>query len=344
MSKYIMTLLMLCLCLPTFSAQTSVKAVAPSTSKMSLIQQETDLASKRLKSLSEKVKEKIVSPEKLGSMLAEAVMKNNPERVKELLNSGADVNFVYKNKTILSYALENCSKKGQTQVLELLLKSPALKYAGESAMCCASGLIQKGEEALFQQMMLKLNLNPNRACKKMDLPLFLAIRYLRFDTVEFLLNHGASLNVVDKKGIFPLYAFVLNVGYYGYQKNGEQEERILNLLLQKDPLSVLRQLPESGTTPLMIAVYYGQISLVDTLWTFVKTNHLDENIFLNAQNKNGETALFYAVLRNNLQTALELVRVGANPDIPDAKGITPIMYAKRKGFYELAAKMELNRR
>lgn len=345
MSKYTLAMLyVLCLCLPAFAAQTPAGVPVKSTGDTSIRQQATDITMQRLKSLIKETREKIVSPEKLGTMLAEAVIKDDAKRVKELLASGADVNFIYKGKSILSYALGNCAQKEKTKALEILLQDPALRPSGESASCCASVLIQKEKEKLFQQMFTKLKFNPNVACKKMDLPIFLAIRHGRLNTLKFLLEHGAAVNVADKKGLYPLYAFILNVGYYGYQKNGQEEEEILELLLKKDPMSAIRQLQADGTTPLMIAAYYGNQRVIDVLWNFAKQRGFDMVTFLDAQNSQGETALFYAVYRNNLQTARNLAKKGANPDVPNRSGWTPITFAKSKGLYELAVYMERSRK
>ena len=80
-------------------------------------------------------------------------------------------------------------------------------------------------------------------------------------------------------------------------------------------------------TPLMEAAYAGQVDRIHDL--------VEEGASVNAQAPSG-TPLLTAVRNNQEQTALALLRYGANPNLGDAEGVTPLMVAAEKGHTTLA--------
>ena len=88
-----------------------------------------------------------------------------------------------------------------------------------------------------------------------------------------------------------------------------------------------------GGTALIPACERGHVDVVKLLLekTNVKVNHI---------NKLGWTALLEAIiLSNGGKSQQEIVRLllahGANKNIADKKGVTPLEHAKQKGFKEL---------
>ncbi|CAI8026345.1 Putative ankyrin repeat protein MM_0045, partial [Geodia barretti] len=85
---------------------------------------------------------------------------------------------------------------------------------------------------------------------------------------------------------------------------------------------------QEGLTPLMIAA---------TSWRTDITNILleGENINLDIQEKNGDTAVIIAVKRCHPATLRELVRAGSDLNLQNQEGLTPLMIAARRGMADI---------
>ena len=140
--------------------------------------------------------------------------------------------------------------------------------------------------------------------------------------VKLLLEHDASINIAsDKIDNTP----IMIASVKGY-------EDIAQLLIEKSnpDMTILNGY---GGTALIPACERGHIEVVKLLLekTNVKVNHI---------NRLGWTALLEAiVLSNGGKSQQEIVRLllahGADKNIADKNGITPLEHAKKKGFKEL---------
>ena len=113
-------------------------------------------------------------------------------------------------------------------------------------------------------------------------------------------------------------------------------EVIVDTILRKNPDLCARN--NSNETVLMIAASYGHVSIIDQLILNAqqrtnssrtpKKNAIFREISgMDLVNNSGFTALHFAVYFNH-QTAVEyLLKIGANPDIPDQDGMTPTLLA-----------------
>ena len=140
--------------------------------------------------------------------------------------------------------------------------------------------------------------------------------------VKLFLEYGADINVTSKK-IDNTPIMIASVKGY---------TDIVQLLIEKSnpDMTILNGY---GGTALIPACERGHVAVVKLLLekTNVKVNHI---------NKLGWTALLEAiVLSNGGKSQQEIVRLllahGANKNIADKNGVTPIEHAKKKGFKEL---------
>ena len=140
--------------------------------------------------------------------------------------------------------------------------------------------------------------------------------------VKLFLEHGADINIAsDKIDNTPIMIASVK-GFTG----------IVQLLIEKSnpDMTILNGY---GGTALIPACERGHVDVVKLLLerTNVKVNHI---------NKPGWTALLEAiVLSNGGKSQQEIVRLllahGADKNIADKNGITPLEHAKKRGFKEL---------
>lgn len=98
--------------------------------------------------------------------------------------------------------------------------------------------------------------------------------------------------------------------------------------------NVNQTVKQSGETPLITACK-------DWAHSYIVAPLLAAGADVNARDKNGRTALHFAVdPLLNIPLVDLLLEKGANPALADAGGLTPISKARRLGFEELAAEME----
>ncbi|WP_188388687.1 ankyrin repeat domain-containing protein [Priestia taiwanensis] len=141
-----------------------------------------------------------------------------------------------------------------------------------------------------------------------------------YDMAKLLIDNGADVNIQDKQQDNPfLYA-----GAEGYLE-------ILKLTIDAgaDPTLTNRY----GGTPLIPASEHGHVEVVKELLTRTKVD-------VNHINNLGWTALMEAIVLNSggprqQEVISLLITHGADVNIPDKDGITPLQHAKEKGFTEI---------
>lgn len=101
----------------------------------------------------------------------------------------------------------------------------------------------------------------------------------------------------------------------------------LRELMNENP-DIINQTNENGFSPLILACYRGNIEVADFLIDNVKN--------LDYKSREG-TALAGLSIRYNKSLAEHLLRKGANPNIADATGNTPLFWAVKSGNKELVA-------
>jgi ankyrin repeat protein len=138
-----------------------------------------------------------------------------------------------------------------------------------------------------------------------------AARFGLVNTLNRLLDHGASINSRTRNGATPLH---LAVDY----KNFQAAETLVNRGADVNALT------EEGVTPLQLFAN-GSRDERGAEWSGGQAAALLKLLLakgadVNAKNRGGATALHYAVLQNNLRTARILTDNGANAnamELPD---------------------------
>ena len=103
--------------------------------------------------------------------------------------------------------------------------------------------------------------------------------------------------------------------------------RILQLLNEPLPLSVINGKSSYGATPLMLVCAVGNTQAVQLL---IKRGAKIDN-----KNRDGHTALMLACIRGYTDTARVLIAAGANVNAHSSAGVTPLACAMLSGNNEL---------
>ena len=134
--------------------------------------------------------------------LCTAILRGELPIVNTLLSEGADPNILDNDG---STALDHAVAKGYTNMVDDLLAHGANpdtpgnihSYGWSSALCIA---LSKQYADDIVDMLLAYGANPNKASKKGDTPLHLAIEKSNSICVDMLLAHGANPNICNQSG------------------------------------------------------------------------------------------------------------------------------------------------
>jgi len=160
-----------------------------------------------------------------------------------------------------------------------------------------------------------LDIGLNEQDKNGKTPLILATWRGDLDTVKFLLDSGADVNIVDNLGE--------NVVHYAArQKNTEVLLTILNTSADKNLKSASGYKQTALFTPAMV----GNIPIL----TILLENGVNPNIY----DKGKFTPLQWAVQQGQVESIKVLLKYKADVNTKSSKGITPLISASIKGILE----------
>ncbi len=225
--------------------------------------------------------------------LDEALENDDADAVRRCLRDGADPNFIAENRRSLPFIC--AAEENSDAVVRALVEGGAdINLPGKngntplSRMCGAWG--------------------PAR------------VTVMEFDAlkarIRLLVELGADVNAIGKNDTTPLLAAIHGAG-------GPIVELLLNEL-GADP--TMRSF--GGTTPLMYAALYEDVTMIDAL--------VRCGCPLNATNENGISALHITAITNNPVAARALLGYGAEANLADRYGATPHDYAVLFELPELA--------
>ncbi len=268
---------------------------------------------------------KVPTGQYMGTALVLAVTSNHELVVDTLLAAGADVNLR--------------SNEGYTP-LWLAINQPNFKIA---------------------ETLLAAGANPNIVTAGQETPLQLAFNKLfgrnglyyqtnDYDILNNLMDAGADVNIRDTKWeggtlliksirlASHIFMFNMNLAtkvlesgarvndtapdgqtalHLVCKSSYESVSRILTLLLEKG--ADVNAKDKNGLTPLHVVAEFGSALVLEKL--------LEKRPDINAQTKTiKETPLFMACTHNNIEIVRTLLAAGANPNIPDKDGDTPLLW------------------
>lgn len=212
------------------------------------------------------------------------------DKMKLLLQYGADINAKSKSENTALFI--SCSEYGLYKNIQWLIDNGAdplfKRLGGVTALMQAAPFADTMTLHLLISKGIEINAHPWGASA-----LIKAARYANWPCVICLLNNGADPNIPDELNMPPaLWAAEYN------------NTEVLKLLLEKTKdINTTDSL--AGMTPLMWATYneHDNPQIIQAL--------LDKGAMINVKDRNGATALSWAMKKGNTATVALLKKYGA---------------------------------
>lgn len=295
----------------------------------------------RLSALLKKLFETHVSGD-VNEELVKTAANGDAAKCEECLKRPeADVNGVFAGHT----ALQAASQNGHLEVIKILLRykadveiedkdgDRAVHHAafgdepGVMALLAAAGAdlnarnkrrqtalhiaVNKGHAGVVRTL-LELGCHPSLQDSEGDTPLHDAISKKRDDMLALLLDHAADITLTNNNGFNALHHAALR-----------GNPSAMRVLLSKLPRPwIVDEKKDDGYTALHLAALNNHVEVAEQLARAGKAD-------LDLQNVNLQTALHLAVERQHTQIVRLLVREGANLNVADKDGDTPLHEALR---------------
>lgn len=202
------------------------------------------------------------------------ISKGNLKTVSLFLDAGFNVN--HENKELES-PIKIATKKGHIGIMKFLLSKGAFVNTGDyTPLMIAAD--EGNTDAAATLLKYGLEVDVNDTGIQNEIALHHACRNSQYKIAETLINSGSDLNWFSDHGISPLISAVM-----------ENDKQMVQLLLKNGADVDAGDLREGyfGQTPLMYAASYGYKDMADLL--------LRNGSKINKKDKNGETALNYAI-------------------------------------------------
>ena len=294
--------------------------------------------------------------ENYQTALFKAVLKENIEIPKLLIVHGINVNFLDKDgqnvlfNTILQGSknipiIELLMKKdinmnivdnNNKNVLDELLYVHDLQKNTSKELDGKYKLITPEKEYLpLALMFINNGLDIDKIHEDGKTTLQIEIENKNFANVEFLVNCGADLNVVDENDKNIIYKEILK-GYSNYQ--------MIDFLVSKGASLEAKDLDEKTIFDdiiEIIAITKGFKKVNPVLAAFIKENEKYDVLLkkiltyrpnIEAQRLDGKNILFDLVTYNDFETLKMIINYGVNLNIKDKRGSTPLMYMVEEGL------------
>ena len=252
----------------------------------------------------------------------------NISLLEAFLSKGLDVNVQDKGGCS---AISIATRSNKLEVIQYLISKGAnpdiAEEAGYTALMLASSYGHKDivEYLLSQGGSLKKTAESGRTA------FHLACMKGQFEIVELLIPYLDDINVLDFAGRTPLVDAII-----------EGQTSIIQLLLSQDKIDV--NVSSEDFRPLICCVVYAGVKELKLL--------LEKGVEdLNAQDNEGRTALYRATEKGHFECIQELLLKGADPNIANKMGHTPlseicqkydILWEQRKQIIEVLYRYDAN--
>jgi ankyrin repeat protein len=160
------------------------------------------------------------------------------------------------------------------------------------------------------------NMDINKIGTRGVTALYVAVVNQRYDAVQFLIDHGADVNIPNDEGATPLMqaAFFIH------------DIKMLKLLI--DHGARVNEVGNKKVSALQIATRGGYEEII----AFLLAKQANPNL----ADKNGFTALMEAVNNKNTAICALLLKAGADCTLKNNKGYTALEMANYYGFQEIS--------
>ena len=228
-----------------------------------------------------------------------AAAQKQPAMIRLLLEHGADPNA---RSAVNDWARQVSAER--RRMYRPFGGMTALMYAArEGCVECARALVEGGAD-------------PNLSGPRNEPPLVVAINNFHFDVAAYLIEAGADPNRWDWWGRSPLYAAVdMNTIPHG----GRPDRRSID---ETTSLALIERLLEAGANPNL------QLKLAPPY------RHRGDDRGCDGMLTTGTTPLLRAAKTFDVDAMQLLIRHGANLELPNEDGVTPLMAAAGYGSLE----------
>ncbi len=279
------------------------------------------------------------NPFNASPILLSAILNENIEIVKVLLDADADVNA----RSIQGMtALDQAISIGNKEIVDIIFASnptfdeeDALFYVG------AKAILDQDKQALLK--FLNNNDDVNAKNKYGETLLNIAARWDK-EAMEVFIEKGAEIDLQNDKGVTPLMSAASSGNIEAVQALMTKKANInlqnndgdtaLHVALNQESEDIALALVKAGAK-VDIANNNGVYAL--HLATSMETTKLliEKGSDVNATDKKGNTALHHAAGDGALEAVKVLLQSGADKNIQNAKGITPLIEATDRSELEV---------
>ncbi len=280
----------------------------------------------------------------INENLALAVIAEDISEITKLIDEGANLNYLYKNKKILDIAFDNknleimklpiekgieLSKESMIKIYDLALDDFNFGIIDliKDKYDLEENIVNKNKYLLFlcytsnskevKRYIKENNINPIEVKDKINRnALIISTLGCNIDTIKMLIEeYKFEVNYTNDSGVNALMA-----------ASARNSKESVKYLLEKNADVNIKT--TMGYTALMYASEKGHTEIVKTL--------IEANADINSKDNEGCTALIKASFNKHVDVLKVLIEAGANVNDKEMDGWTALMFASQEGHNEIA--------